>query len=150
MDWTRETGPGRDPGREAEPPPYAPILERPRFMGLAELEVQKARQFHYPICLVTILVESSDREAVQRTGEAIRSLIRRSDLISLAPGLSALHVLLRDTMPSEVRRVIERIRAAATASSVVLRFGAACLPTMARTLQELMERADQEAVQPRS
>jgi hypothetical protein len=117
-------------------------------MALAEQEVQRARQFHYPISLVTVLVESPDSEAVQQIGDAIKSLIRRSDLIGLAPGLSALHLLLKDAMLSEAGRVIGRIRATtAMVFAVTLKFGVACLPTTAQTLRELMEQADQGAVQ---
>jgi len=145
MVWRREPDP-QDTGPRADQP-GSPVLDRRHFLDLAEREVQKARQFHYPVSLVTVLVESLDTDAVPRTGEAIRTLIRRSDVIGLVPGLSALHLLLRDAMLSETRRVVERIRASATASSVTVKFGAACLPATAQTLYELMEQADQAAVQ---
>jgi hypothetical protein len=137
---------GRDFSPRTEQP-HAPIVERRQFMGLADLEFQKALRLRYPVSLVTILVESPDRDDVRRIGKAIQPLIRRTDAIGLVPGLSALHLLLVDALLPEAALVIGRVRAIPIPSTCRLRFGAACLPSTAHTLSELIAKAIQEAVQ---
>jgi hypothetical protein len=114
---------------------------------MVELELHKALRLQYPVSLVTVLVESPTAEVMQ-TVEAIRELLRSSDVVGLTPGLFMLHLLLPDTLLPEAERVIERIRASALLSSVKLKFGAACFPTTAQTAHELREKADRDAIQP--
>jgi hypothetical protein len=139
---------GQDPSARAEQP-HALIVGHRLFKLMVQAEVEKAVRIRYPVSLVTVLVEPPASEAVQLTREAISLLIRRSDVISLVPGLSALHLLLPDALLPETERVIERIRARALSSSLTLKFGAACFPTTAQTARELLEQADQRAVEPK-
>src|SRR5262249_16049247 len=138
---------GRDPSARAERP-HAPIVGHRLFKRLVEVEVRNALRIRYLVSLVTVLVEPPASEAIQLTREAISSTIRRSDVISMVERLCSLHLMIVEAGRSETERVIERIRARALASSVKLEFGAACVPTTAQTSHELLEQADQGAVEP--
>lgn len=91
-------------------------------------------------------------EVLRRTAEAMRSCVRRSDLVARYGG-EEFTVVLVDTQPEDARRVLERIRSSVAAlplpgtevlpwRAITVSVGAACYPHDGATAHELLRRAD--------
>ena len=127
---------------------YTYIVDENVFKFVLEMEVRKALRIQYPLVLLTI-VRLTPPAATGSAGladlgsitEPLSRIIRGGDLIGLVPGSRALRVLLVGAYLDDAEGVIERIRAEVPLETT-LRFGVACFPGTATTVEELLGRAD--------
>ena len=127
------------PGNQAR------VVTKDLFEFLAELEVQKALRLGYPVSVVTILpVDGSLAERprlLEQMALVITRVLRSTDSVADHPTVVGLRLLLVDIAPEDVGRVIRRI-VDHVGQTVTLRFGVACFPATARSVSELLLRAD--------
>ena len=124
------------------------VVDERLFKFVLEMEVRKALRIQYPLLLLTIVREmpppargSAGFADVGSIVEPLSRVIRAGDLIGLVPTGPALRVLLVDAYLEDADGVIERIREELPPEAT-LRFGVACFPGTATTVEELVGRAD--------
>jgi len=127
---------------------HAYVVDEKVFKFVLEMEVRKALRIQYPLLLLTIVRQmppatrgSAGFADVGSIVEPLSRVIRAGDLIGLVPASPALRVLLVGAYLEEADGVIERIRAEVPLEAT-LRFGVACFPGTATTVEELLGRAD--------
>ena len=127
---------------------YAYVVDERLFKFVLTMEVRKALRIQYPLLLLTIVRQmppatrgSAGFADVGSIVEPLSRVIRAGDLIGLVPTGPALRVLLVGAYLEEADGVIERIRAEVPLEAT-LRFGVACFPGTATTVEELLGRAD--------
>ena len=123
------------------------VVDERLFKFVLTMEVRKALRIQYPLLLLTIVrqMPSATRGSafadVGSIVEPVSRVIRGGDLIGLVPTGPALRVLLVGAYLEDADGVIERIREELPREAR-LRFGVACFPGTATTVEELLGRAD--------
>ena len=124
------------------------VVDERLFKFVLEMEVRKALRIQYPLLLLTIVRQmppltrgSAGFADVGSILEPLSRVIRAGDLIGLVPTGPALRVLLVGAYLEDADGVIERIREEFLRETT-LRFGVACFPGTATTVEELLGRAD--------
>jgi len=124
------------------------VVDERLFKFVLEMEVRKALRIQYPLLLLTIVRQmppatrgSAGFADVGSIVEPLSRVIRAGDLIGLVPTGPALRVLLVGAYLEDADGVIERIREEFPREAT-LRFGVACFPGTATTVEELLGRAD--------
>lgn len=123
------------------------VVDERLFKFVLEMEVRKALRIQYPLLLLTIVRQTppttrgSAFADVGSIVEPLSRVIRGGDLIGLVPTGPALRVLLVGAYLDDADGVIERIREEFPREAM-LRFGVACFPGTATTVEELLGRAD--------
>ncbi len=123
------------------------VVDERLFKFVLEMEVRKALRIQYPLLLLTIVRQtpatrgSAGFADVGSIVEPLSRVIRAGDLIGLVPTGPALRVLLVGAYLEDADGVIERIREELPRETP-LRFGVACFPGTATTVEELLGRAD--------
>ncbi len=123
------------------------VVDERLFKFVLEMEVRKALRIQYPLLLLTIVRQtpatrgSAGFADVGSIVEPLSRVIRAGDLIGLVPTGPALRVLLVGAYLEDADGVIERIREEFPRETT-LRFGVACFPGTATTVEELLSRAD--------
>lgn len=127
---------------------YAYIVDEKVFKFVLEMEVRKALRIQYPLVVLTIVcltppatTGSAGLADGGSIAEPLSRIIRGGDLIGLVPTGPALRVLLVGAYLDDADGVIERIREEVPREAM-LRFGVACFPGTATTVEELLGRAD--------
>lgn len=135
---------------------WAPIVGGTGFAVITTLEIYKAARLRYPVSVLAVLPAGvpEPHRLAEQVAEAIRPVIRSTDVIGLRPSSAGLYVLLIDAAPPDVPAISERIRdevgrhlfqVDGDRKAVTLRLGSACFPTTANTLKDLMAQADTRA-----
>lgn len=127
------------------------------FAFFMEVELRKAMRLHYPVSLLTVLLDPEGggeipdpRRLGEQTTRVIAPVIRDTDMIRLPAASPTLQVLLvnadLDDLPDVILRILAEVRPHlfqidGDQKALVLSVGGACFPATAATAENLIDQA---------
>ena len=128
--------------------PHATVVADEVFAFVIEHEVRTAVRMRYPVSLLAI---RPPQQITDKLATVLSPILRRTDLIRRSRSDAGLHVLLVGAPLEALPGIIQRIAAEVEAHRLLgegdepdltLSLGGACFPTSARSVTELVSRAD--------